>query len=131
MKKLFITILAIVYLGTSSGVVLHMHYCMGKLAELGFSAQSNKICSSCGMVQSTKKKGCCKDESSFVKNTSDQKLNTNGFQFPQQWAIESSHQMMELPTPLMHEVAVLIPASHAPPDTGGPAVYIRVCSFLI
>jgi hypothetical protein len=131
MKKLLITILAIVYLGTSSGVVLHMHYCMGKLAELGFSAKTSSICSKCGMPQSTKKKGCCKDESSFVKNTSDQKLDLNGFQFLQNFAIEEIHNLMETPTPLVKEIALILPISHAPPDPGGPAVYIRICSFLI
>ena len=131
MKKLLVTILAIVYLGTSSGVVLHMHYCMGQLAELGFSVKSSKVCSKCGMLQSTKKKGCCKDESSFVKNTSDQKLDLNSFQLLQSFAIETMHPLMETPAPMFQEIALLLPISHAPPDAGGPAVYIRVCSFLI
>lgn len=131
MKKLLITILAIVYLSASSGVVMHMHYCMGKLAESGFSAMSNEICANCGMKQSTKKKGCCKDESSFIKNTSDQKLGTNGFQFLQQFAVETNNHSWEIVSPLITAVSLLIPTSHAPPDQGGPAVFIRDCSFLI
>jgi hypothetical protein len=131
MKRIFITILAIVYLGSSSGVMMHMHYCMGKLAELGFSTKSDNICSKCGMLQSNKKKGCCKDESSFVKNTSDQKLSANGFQFLQQLAVDFTQTKMEIPTPVVFDIALFFPNTHAPPDSGGPAVYIRDCSFLI
>jgi hypothetical protein len=39
MKKFITAILAVLYLGTSSGATIHMHYCMGKLAEWGLGHQ--------------------------------------------------------------------------------------------
>ncbi len=64
MKKLVITILAIFYLGVSSGATLHFHHCMGELVEWGFSDNSlddSGKCTSCGMEQGNSVQ-CCKSE---------------------------------------------------------------------
>ncbi|MBK8522228.1 MAG: hypothetical protein IPL54_15650 [Chitinophagaceae bacterium] len=41
-EKFITAILAVLYLGTSSGATIHMHYCMGKLAEWGLGHQNPK-----------------------------------------------------------------------------------------
>lgn len=66
MKKFTVTILAIVYLAVSSGAVVHMHYCMGKLVSSGLwhSKVNKETCPVCGM---TKKKGCCEDKHKIIK----------------------------------------------------------------
>ena len=131
MKKLLVTILAIVYLGTSSGAMIHLHYCMGKLAETSFSKDTNKTCSKCGMKVSQKKSGCCKDESRFVKNSTDQKASISHYEF-----FQTDCQLEQAPSYIVPEEVfgnqlVVAHAPHAPPDQQGSPVYLRVCSFLI
>jgi hypothetical protein len=68
MKKLFTITLAFLYLAITSGLVLEMHYCMGKLAASEFSFVTHdhsKACSKCGMENGKNK--CCKDEVKVVK----------------------------------------------------------------
>ena len=57
MKKLFLYLLSFIFIITSSGVMVNMHYCMGKLAGTSMSLVSNttKKCDKCGMEKSKKK----------------------------------------------------------------------------
>lgn len=131
MKKLLVTILALVYLGSSTGAVMHLHFCMGKLAETSFSKNNNPTCGKCGMKTSQKKGGCCKDESKFVKNEQDQKASITHFEFQQQ-----AVAILPVATCMVAEAKISNPlliayAPNAPPDLHAPAVYLRVCSFLI
>ena len=66
MKKFLVTILAILYLGTSSGVVVQLHYCMDKFVGYDFHADSHDACTKCGMKKA-KKGHCCKDVSKVIK----------------------------------------------------------------
>ena len=69
MKKFVTAILAVLYLGTSTGATVHMHYCMGKLADWGLGHNKSKTCGNCGMEKSEEKdNGCCKDEHKFVNS---------------------------------------------------------------
>ena len=69
MKKLVVAIVALLYISTSTGAPLYMHYCMGKLADWGFGDNNSKTCGKCGMEKSEQKEnGCCKDEHTFLKN---------------------------------------------------------------
>src|SRR5882724_8707940 len=83
MKKFLVTILALVYLTSSVGATLHLHYCMDKLVAwgLGHEKSDKKSCPNCRMSQSTtdkhcvkESKGCCKDTQKQVKLENDQKL---------------------------------------------------------
>jgi hypothetical protein len=64
-KKTLASILAIIYLGVSSGVAMTIHYCMGKVSSIDLFHHSDK-CGKCGMKTSS---GCCKDEFKLI-NTS-------------------------------------------------------------
>ena len=81
MKKLLATILAFVYLCTSMGATIHLHYCMGKLASWGLIDHESKTCAQCGMIKKipasqnmTAKMDCCRDEHKQIKTDNDQKL---------------------------------------------------------
>lgn len=126
-----VTILALVYLGSSTGAVMHVHYCMGKLAETSFSKKLNDSCSKCGMKTSQKKGGCCKDESKFVKNEQDQKASLSQFEFQQQAIAIEPSSCFTLSTPTLSSLLLTAYAPNAPPDIHAPAIYLRVCSFLI
>lgn len=132
MKKFVITIVAILYIGTSSGVTVHMHYCMGKLADWGLSSEKNNSCGNCGMEKSSEKdNGCCKDEQKFIKNTADQKIAETSFQFKTIFSEAIVQSYPELPIIQIASITEENPISHAPPRTQGVAVYILYHTFLI
>jgi hypothetical protein len=88
MKKFLAVILALAYMTASTGATLHMHYCMGKLADWGLGHNTSKTCDKCGMEKSGEKdNGCCKDEHKFVKNNTDQKTAETAFQVTQLIAV--------------------------------------------
>ena len=66
MKKLAASILVLVYLTVTTGFVVSVHYCMGKLSaiELGYTGKTD--CGKCGM-NLQKSHGCCKDDVRLVK----------------------------------------------------------------
>lgn len=82
MKKITIVILAILYLTTSSGLIMNMHYCMGKLVALDFLHNKGQLCSNCGMKE-TDNKDCCKQEKKLLKVEKDQKSTFTSYQLPQ------------------------------------------------
>jgi hypothetical protein len=68
MKKLFTIALAFLYLAITSGLVVELHYCMGKLACSEFALakhEQSKTCGKCGMENGKNK--CCKDEVKVIK----------------------------------------------------------------
>lgn len=81
MKKFFLTILTIIYLGVSSGLAMEVHYCMGQKAGVELFGSDDDRCGRCGMKE--KNTGCCHDEHSFYKLTIDQKHVVNDIQFDQ------------------------------------------------
>ena len=132
MKKIFIAILALIYISTSAGATLHMHYCMGKLADWGLGHNKSKTCSKCGMEKSEEKdNGCCKDEHKFLKNNIDQKAAESSFQVMQVIAATLPATFVEIPTTDFSSLGVKNSISHAPPRSIGIAVYIRNCVFRI
>jgi len=132
MKKFIVAILAVLYLGTSTGAMVHMHYCMGKLADWSLGHNKSKTCGNCGMEKSEEKdNGCCKDEHKFVKNDNDQKT-------AESFVTNFALQVIDIPVECFTSSEILVssvtekhPVSHAPPRSSGVAVYIRNCTFLI
>jgi hypothetical protein len=82
MKKFFAAILAILYMGTSIGATIQVHYCMGRFVEWKLRHNNHSTCSRCGMeTKSGSAKGCCKDEYKHIKIDNDQRLSENYVQF--------------------------------------------------
>ena len=80
MKKLVVSILAVLYLATSSGATIYLHYCMGEIASSSFWENHGKTCSKCGMEkEESRNTGCCKDESQWIKIADDQQASTIHF----------------------------------------------------
>lgn len=140
MKKFLATILAFIYITTSVGGMVHLHYCMDQLVEweLGNRNSNDKVCSYCGMARSEtdqhcqkESKGCCKHEQKFVKLQNDQKVSDATFKF-----LQISPDIIT-PRSLDHcskNVAVLtkqLPVINAPPQTGNISLFIRNCFFRI
>lgn len=129
MKKFLVAILAFLYISTSAGATLHMHYCMGKLADSGFTFNNAKTCSNCGMAETGD--GCCRHEAKFVKNNTDQKTNNVGFQFAQ-LIYTVPHAFFEVVlSNNFPDVTAASPINYPPPRNSGIAFYIRNCVFRI
>jgi hypothetical protein len=132
MKKLVVALLALIYIGASAGVTLHMHYCMGQLADRGLGHNNSKTCGKCGMEKSDEKEnGCCKDEHQFIKNDADQKVTETGFQLMLFGTVGLPVSFIEITFTDFSSITEETPVSHAPPRSSGVAVYIRNCNFLI
>ncbi len=132
MKKVLTVIIALLYLGSSTGATLHMHYCMGELADWGWGHKESKTCGNCGMEKSSEKdNGCCKDEHKFVKNSSDQKIIESSFQLMQISGIALIPGYAEIPLIHISSLTEANPVSNAPPRSTGIAVYILNRTFLI
>jgi len=78
MKKLITSIIAVLYLGITSGVVIDVHYCMNKLSSVKVQYHLDDVCGKCGMKA---KEGCCKDELKIVKLSGEHKYVQADFSF--------------------------------------------------
>ena len=78
MKKIYIGILAIVYMAVSSGIAMEIHYCMGEKAGVEFYGSGSDKCGKCGMKDT---KGCCHDEHKFYKLNDSHKTVSNDINF--------------------------------------------------
>jgi hypothetical protein len=132
MKNFFTAILAVLYIGTSSGATIQMHFCMGRLASWGLGDSKSNTCPKCGMEKNNKKdNGCCRDEHKFLKNDLSQKATENNLQLFQAMPTAlptCCNQLSELVFPSVTEEN---PFGHSPPRTPAVAVHIRHCVFRI
>ena len=134
MKKIFLYLLSFIFIITSSGVMVNMHYCMGKLAGTSMSWVSNspKKCGKCGMEKSKKKgKGCCHDSKKLIKNVFDQNIANSFFNVDHQLALLPNSSNFETVSIVVSDDTKQSNFSHAPPDQLGVPIYIADCSFLI
>lgn len=136
MKKLFTAILAVLYISISTGAAVHIHYCMGKIANwgLGYTNTSNtsNICGNCRMEKIQKQnKGCCRDEHKLIKSDTGKKPSELVYQQIQFQPAALPVSLLEASPIAFSSVTEENPISHAPPRNSGIAVYIRNCTFLI
>ena len=132
MKKIVIAILAFLYISTSVGATVHVHYCMGKLAGWELGLAETKNCDKCGMQKSLQKQnGCCNDESRLIQNNTDQRITEPAFNFTQSVTVATPVSFFELPAPVIFSIVTANYGVHSPPPVSTVAVYIRNCVFLI
>jgi len=132
MKRVIVTVLALFYLGLSSGMTVHFHYCMDKLVELGFSAPEKAKCSFCGMLKKeSSKKSCCKDDYKQAKVDHSQKpvqVNYETQQLPATLLKTGIWEARTFSLPLETGKAAL---NNAPPEKQLIPVFIRNCNYRI
>ena len=127
MKKLIVTILALVYLISSAGATIHLHYCMDKLVDWSLSEKPGNLCETCGMEED---RGCCKNEHHFIKSNIDQKTAESDIQLFQISAIAAPNPFITQ-SELYFSQKPKLPTSHAPPNSSGLDILIRNCVFRI
>lgn len=71
MRKLFIGMISLLYLSTSAGIALNIHYCMNRIASVSLyhGEAEEDGCGTCGMSKTDNH--CCKDETKLVKLSDD------------------------------------------------------------
>ena len=138
MKKVFATILAVIYLSTSMGATVHLHYCMGKLFSWSLTDNDSKNCGQCGMPKNsmgghcmTAKDGCCKDKHTHLQLDKDQKASECVYNF---LALSPSTVPVATATISDNYVVSFItgyPTTNAPPEPDKCPIFIRHCTFRI
>lgn len=138
MKKFVTTILAFVYLSTSMGATVHLHYCMGKLFSWGLINQDKNNCGHCGMPKSSTdghcmaiKGGCCNDTHTIVKLDKDQKITESAYKFFNLPFDTVLGNLTSLPDTYVDCYIAGYPTTNAPPDLAKVPVFIRNCNFRI
>jgi len=136
MKKIAATILAFIYLSTSMGATIHLHYCMGKLASWGMIDHASKHCTTCGMLKKTTPAhgvtagmNCCKDEHKQIKTDNDQKLSLS-----ESYQYNVFSPCVSMSAPGLHDLrlfsaAIEYPNTHAPPLSGNLPLFIVYRNF--
>jgi hypothetical protein len=128
MKKILIGILTIVYMTVSSGIVMEIHYCMGKKAGVDFFGAKDDKCGKCGMIE--KKGGCCSDEHKFVKLEDSHKNVYNTIDFTtSEVAVVTVYPLYNWQMP--NTVIASVVNNHSPPNYSGPDACIMNCVFRI
>jgi hypothetical protein len=128
MKRTFVAILAILYLTITSGVVVNVHYCMGRFASVEYGADDHDVCGKCGM--SDKKNKCCHTESKLVKVQDAHQLAKTQVQLLELPA-EAPVQYSLFQQPVAGQERYLALQYHSPPDSRLNTVYLRNCVFRI
>ncbi len=132
MKRILLTILAVFYLGLSSGATMHFHYCMGELVSWGLEKQADKLCDFCGMpIKDTNKKSCCEDIEQQAKVEKSQKASQTVYKF------ESFSNAILIPEfYINYQVSIPVKItrealSNAPPEGQTVPVYLKNCTYRI
>ncbi|MFD2873736.1 hypothetical protein ACFS5N_14720 [Mucilaginibacter ximonensis] len=131
-KKLFITFLAVLYLGVSSGATLHYQFCMGRLVKVSLWHSHTEKCHTCGMdLKSKSTKKCCTDKHQQLKSDK-----SGSVTYSQLILGTSPIVLPSVPffgSLSYHAVSLTVqyPASKAPPSVPAVPVFLRNCVFRI
>ena len=118
MKKFLVTILALVYLATTTGATLHMHYCMGEIYSVDLAKKDG--CTKCGMEAGD---DCCTDELTVIKVKDNHQLISNDINFaPSLVALLPNYNIAP---PAINEIALTSATNNnSPPGSSGTSLYI-------
>jgi hypothetical protein len=126
MKKFLALLLAVLYMTTSSGVVLNVHYCMGKVSSVKVDNFKAAFCK-CAIQKEDG--SCCKTEVKVCKLSNEHKgtIASGNIQFPVVAHITQTSPIVH--AELKRRVCIL-PKGNAPPGIV-VKTYIENCVFRI
>ena len=130
MKRVLVSLLAVLYLAAGLGFTLREHYCMGEKigAALEHPVQHSDThrCDRCGMEKKTSK-GCCKDEIKVFKASPEQTLvKSLNFRAPLVVTlVPVLYPVMNAPRPAALAQLSCAPA-HGPPLRSGLPRYLQL-----
>lgn len=129
MKRVFASILLLLYFCVSTGFVVSMHYCMNKFDSVKVGAPESEKCGKCGM-HTEDSEGCCRDEVKVVKLQQDEqlaKLLMPSLTLPPVELPLSKH----LALPFQNYVQAYLLEEPDPPLRKSQPVYLSNCVFRI
>jgi hypothetical protein len=135
MKRILATILAFVYLSSSMGATIHLHYCMGKLASWSLIDHESKNCTQCGMVKKASSQyvatqmDCCRDEHKQIKTDKDQKLIPSEFFKYNNFSQAVAPNEPALQSIRAFSISTEYPNTNAPPLSGKLPLFIIYRNF--
>ncbi len=130
-KKLILSMIAVFYLAATSGMVINVHYCMGKVSSITFNDETDHNdgeCDKCGMVKT--ENHCCKDEITTGKMNDSHQTSTVAFEL----AAASSAapvRITVLSDPEQGQSAIPLLTYFSPPPRVLNRVYLDVNVFRI
>ncbi|MEO6915913.1 MAG: hypothetical protein ABI151_09925 [Chitinophagaceae bacterium] len=124
MKKLLTFLLAILYLGVSSGMAFQVHYCMDKVSELSLIPAKFEKCPKCGMSGNK----CCRDEMKFIKLQDAHKQSLTGYLFSQP-VVAIFREIPVFISPGLQRITRVQPCANAPPGIAALKRHILFCRF--
>ncbi len=127
MKKILVAILAVIYLGVSSGVAMNIHYCMGKISSVDLMTLNDK-CGKCGMKKGAN--SCCKDEFKFFKLKDSHKFISNDINVFAPVAFLNNQKSI-FDTELREPKIISDFKNHSPPLSQGISLCILNSIFII
>ncbi|MBP6687505.1 MAG: hypothetical protein KA160_06570 [Lacibacter sp.] len=130
-RKIFISIIAVFYISATSGMVMNVHYCMGKISSISLGQEKDHTdgsCDKCGMLKT--ENHCCKDEVAEVKLNDVHQISSFAFEL----AGISAAQPVRMTVLNDPEQGVTAPPAAvyvSPPPKTLNKVYLNVRTFLI
>jgi hypothetical protein len=132
MKKLIVSILALLYITSSCEATLYLHYCMGKQVSFSFMPEHSVNCHKCGMKKTGDRKGCCKDEKKVLKSDPNQGLGALKCSANLSKKITFIHSgYRHFSEILLLAKVYLVPPDHDPPGNHPVPSYLMNCLLLI
>jgi len=128
MKRGIASILLVLYVAFSTGVVISFHYCMNDFDSAQLGAKKFEVCGRCGM-HVPDAGGCCNDEVKIFKIRDDQQVTAINFKFSSPDIIVTPIRVLDDVT-LINSTHQLYLNNHSPP-LSKEDTYLRNCVFRI
>jgi hypothetical protein len=130
-KKLFITFLAVLYLGVSSGATLHYQYCMGQLIKVSLWHGHTKKCDTRGMERMEKAaKKCCTDQHQVLKSEKSSSPGHTNINLETNVGLPVAEPLW-FTSSTIFPVTVELHIKQAPPPQLAVSLFLRNCTFRI
>lgn len=123
--------IALLYLSATSGMVMNVHYCMGKFSSISFGYEKDHndgTCDRCGMLKT--ENHCCKDKVAEVKLNDVHQNASTDFELSTLSAVQPV-KLVVLSDPEQGVSAPPVDAYVSPPPKFLNKVYLDVRIFLI
>lgn len=130
MKRIIVSIIALIYFTVSSGMVMSVHYCMGEVSNIQVNQVPEERCI-CGMSKKeTSSKGCCKTEFTMVKLADTHKASSASYDI-QTPVVLVARYLSQLEASLYNTSIKTYTDIHGPPLLSEQDTYLLNCVFRI
>lgn len=130
MKRVLISLIAILYFIISSGLVMNIHYCMGKVSSVQLNKLASKGCKCSKTEKETAPKSCCKTELKVVKLQDSHNASSADYVFQVPVAPISVYTSY-IQLPLLNADSKVYADINAPPLLSEQNTYLLNCVFRI